>query len=92
MRVTPALVALSQLLLSIGFLDGVSAQATGGGNGTVAGAAAPISPELAAELTNLERYYAYGRSPAVYPTRMYSTYLGLHTPTLTFSSPRLWPR
>ena len=70
MRVTPALVALSKLLLAIGFLDGVSAQATGGGNATVSNGTDPISPELQAELTNLELYYAYGRSPPVYPTRM----------------------
>lgn len=66
MRASAGLVALSQLLLSVGFFDSVSAQNSTANTTTTTTPA--ISPELAAELLNLEHYFVYGRSPPVYPT------------------------
>lgn len=49
-------------------------------------ATAAAQAKLTAELANLEKFWSYGRSPPVYPTRMYT--LTCHIDhTLTFYSP-----
>lgn len=50
-------------------------------------ATAAAQAQLKAELANLEKFWSYGRSPPVYPSRMY--FLSVHSSgTLTLHSPR----
>jgi beta-glucosidase len=52
-------------------------------------ATAAAQAKLTAELANLEKFWSYGRSPPVYPTRMYR--LSLYTNhVLTSCSPGCW--
>jgi len=65
MRTTTSILAVAQLL----------SVATAQGNTANPGAATVsngTSPQLTAELNNLEHYFAYGRSPPVYPSRTWS--------------------
>lgn len=52
-------------------------------------ATAAAAAQLKAELANLEKFWSYGRSPAVYPTRM-CRLNHHHDYVLTFCSPRCW--
>ncbi|GAB7339006.1 hypothetical protein MBLNU457_5672t1 [Dothideomycetes sp. NU457] len=62
MRTTNSLIAVAQLL-AVATAQGNTANP--GGANTVSNG---TSPQLLAELANLEHYYAYGRSPPFYPS------------------------
>jgi beta-glucosidase len=50
-------------------------------------ATAAAAAQLKAELANLEKFWSYGRSPPVYPTRMFDLKY-YHNYVLTSCSPR----
>jgi len=52
-------------------------------------ATAAAQAKLTAEVANLEKFWSYGRSPPVYPTRMYSVPVHINR-VLTFYSPGCW--